>query len=278
MTQLRVVVITSNASGNAARVCHHLARSVDGITLVGALVDAGTTSDRRRQLRRLRAWQSHGGSRYVLWRCWLEARDKVRPQIRAQYVHTLGHLGEMYGFPVIQVPNINGTQARDSLAGLNADLGVSVGNRVIQESTFAIPRLGMVNLHHGRIPDFRGGPPGFWEMYDQVPVMGVSVHRIDAELDHGELLGAAEFAILDRDDPRTLMERAYTVDVRLMGEVVGAISKGSNKPIAVDFGARGVRTIPSRAQVRALEARLGRPVRHDDFRRARLPPLPDAPP
>ncbi|MEA2143176.1 MAG: methionyl-tRNA formyltransferase [Solirubrobacteraceae bacterium] len=274
MTTLRVAVVTGNPGGNAARICHHLVRSVDDITIAGGVVDASTAPDRARQVRRLRAWYRHGGIRYVSWRCWLELNGRIDPPPRATYAFTLGELGEMYGFPVVEVPNVNSAEARDALARLDADLGISVGNRVIRQDTFAIPRLGMINLHHGSIPAYRGGPPGFWELYAGERLMGVSVHRIDAQLDHGELLGAAEVPVLDGDDPRSLMERAYTVDHQLMGDVVGAIANGTARAIDVDFSQGAtVRTLPSRAQLRTLQARLGRPIRHDDFRRARLPEL-----
>ena len=275
MSELRVAIVTSNARGNAARIGHHLARSVDGVAVVGAVVDTGTAADRGRQLRRLRAWRRHGGTSYLLWRCWLAVRARIDPQPREFYDRTLAQLGEEYCFPVLRVPNVNSPQARDALRSLRADLGVSVGNRVLAETTFSIPRLGMVNLHHGRVPDYRGGPAGFWEIYNDEPVMGVSVHRIDAELDHGELLGRAEVPLAAGDDPRAAMERAYTVDAGLMGAVVAAIAAGTSMPIAVDFADGTVRTLPSRAQVRELQRRLGRPVRHDDFRRARLPVLPE---
>lgn len=277
MSALRVVIVTSNASGNAARICHHLARSLTGITIAGAIVDAGTASDRRRQLHRLQAWHRLGGRQYMLWRCWLEVRSKIDPQPRASYGDSLDRLGEMFDFPVIRVPNVNSGEARKALGRLDAELGISVGNRVMQESTFSVPSLGMVNLHHGRMPEYRGGPPAFWEIYHDERSMGVSVHRVDAQLDHGELLGTAEVPLFEGDDAQSAMERVYAVDFRLMADVVAAIAGGTSRAIAVDFEKGGVRTLPSRAQIRRLEARLGRPVRHDDFRKARLPPLPDTP-
>lgn len=275
MSAFRVLIVTGNASGNAARICHHLARSLKGVEIIGAIVDVGTASDRGRQLRRLRAWRRHGGDRYMLWRCWLEVQGRIDPQPRESYVHTLGDLGDMFGFSVAQVPSVNSPEAREALAGLNADLGISVGNRVIQESTFSIPRLGMVNLHHGRMPDYRGGPAAFWEIYNQERAMGVSVHQIDAQLDHGALLGAAEVSLVEEDDQRAAMERIYAVDFQVMGDVVASIADGTSKRIPVEFGTTKVRTLPSRGQLRNLEARLGRPVRHDEFRRARMPTLPD---
>jgi hypothetical protein len=275
MTALRVAIVTGNAAGNAARICHHLARSLPEVTIVGAVVDAGTEPDRGRQARRLKAWRRQGGTGYMLWRISLELRARSDPQPRQRYAHSLPELGEMFGFPVLEVPSVNSEQARDALSGLQADLAVSVGNRVIKESTFSIPRLGMVNLHHGRIPDYRGGPPGFWEVYNEEPAIGVSVHQIDSQLDHGALLGAAEVPLPAGDDPKLAMERIYTMDYRVVADVVAAIANGTSTPIAVDFGDWRVRTIPTRAQLRELQARFGRPVRHDEFRQAQLPALPE---
>ncbi|MEJ7797215.1 MAG: formyltransferase family protein [Solirubrobacteraceae bacterium] len=277
MSALRIAIVTGNPAGNAARICHHLARSVEGVTVVGAIVDQGTAPDRGRQLRRLRAWRRHGAIRYVLWRCWLEVRARIDPPPRQSYAHTLGELGEMFDFAVTQVPSVNSAEARDALERLDADLAVSVGNRVIAESTFSIPRLGTLNLHHGRIPDYRGGPPAFWELYDEQPVIGVSVHQMDAQLDHGTLLGAAEVALAAGDDCRAAMERVYGVDFQLMGDVVAALAAGTSSAIAVDYENTRVRTLPSRGQLLNLQARLGRAVRHDEFRGARLPALPEPP-
>ena len=142
----------------------------------------------------------------------------------------------------------------------------------MEESTFSLPRLGTVNLHHGRLPDYRGGPPAFWEIYHQEPFMGVCVHQMDAELDHGALLGTAEVPIFDGDDAAAAMERAYAVDFALVGEVLRAIAAGATTPVPIDFASGKVRTLPSRGQLLGLQVRLGRPVRHDDFRRASVPP------
>ena len=116
MSDFRVAIVTGNASGNAARICHHLARSLEGVAIVGAIVDAGTATDRGRQLRRLKAWRRHGGMRYMLWRVWLELRARTDPQPRQSYEHSLGELGERYGFPVVAVPSVNSPEARDALA------------------------------------------------------------------------------------------------------------------------------------------------------------------
>ena len=89
------------------------------------------------------------------------------------YSRSLYELGREFGFPVVDVPNVNSLVTLHVLRELSPDLGVSLGNRVIYEEVFSLPRLGTINLHHGRIPGYRGGPPTFWELYNGEQSMGV---------------------------------------------------------------------------------------------------------
>ena len=232
--------------------------------------------DRRRQLRRLRAWYRHGGLGYAVWRLWLSLDDRRgKAAARVRYPRSLAEIGAKHGFTVVSVPNVNGASAQRALRDLEVDIAVSIGNRVIQPSTFAIPSMGMINLHHGAIPEYRGGPPAFWELHDGVSTMGISVHRIDEALDHGELLGRGEVPIELGDTPRTLMEKARAVDYRLLHEVLIQLAEGTSRPIEVGLDGSVVRTLPSRAELRAAQARVGEAIQPDDFRSAALLPIID---
>lgn len=275
MTRLRAAVVTSKPRGNAARITHYLARHVETVDLVAVLVDNGMQRDRRRQRQRIRVWYRHGGPSYALWRLWLHVKPKLfSGAAEPTYRHPMGALSETFGFSVIEVPTVNGPAARKALHELELDLAISISNRVIESDIFSIPRLGMINLHHGRIPEYRGGPPAFWELYNGESTMGISVHRIDDQLDHGQLLARADVPILSDDDPKTLTERARSVDYLLVGETVDAIARGMERGISVDFSDSSVSTLPSRAQLRHLRARLGRPVEHDDYLKAELTEIP----
>jgi methionyl-tRNA formyltransferase len=194
----------------------------------------------------------------------------VRTAARARYFRTLPDLGREFGFPVIEVPNVNSPETERALRQLDAELGVSIGNRMIAPSIFSIPRDGILNIHHGKMPEFRGGPPAFWELYRGEATMGVSVHRIDAQLDHGELLAETDVPIGESEAPRTIMERAYDVDYQLLVRVLKAMLNGSLMPLPVDYSESRVNTLPSRGELRAVRQRLGLSLWPDDFRSARL--------
>lgn len=272
---LKIAILTSNPHGNAARIAHYIARARPDVQISAAIVDTGSRPDRSRQVARLRAWHQHGGVSYTLWRLWLQLRPKLRrvpPTPR--YSHTLAQLGREFGFRVLEVPNINSPEAESELRALAPDVGISIGNRIIAPSIFSIPRHGMLNLHHGKIPEFRGGPPAFWEIYRGASTMGVSVHRIDADLDHGELLAEGEVPIREGDNPRTIMERAYAVDYRLLTEVLTKMMSESVRLIPVDLSGSRAHTLPSWTELRTVRKRLGLKLWPDDFRYARLLEIP----
>jgi methionyl-tRNA formyltransferase len=100
---------------------------------------------------------------------------------------------EQLGVPIARVPTLNGEEAREALR--DTDVAVSLDNSLISEETFTVPRLGTINVHHGSVPDYRGGPPVFWELADGQERVGFTVHRIDAGIDTGPVLAAGDVPI-----------------------------------------------------------------------------------
>jgi Formyl transferase len=96
---------------------------------------------------------------------------------------------------VVRVPTLNSDEARAALRRLNADVAVSLDNTIIREPTFALPSHGTINVHHGAVPDYRGGPPVFWELLDGRDTVGFTLHLVDAGIDTGPVLARGEVPI-----------------------------------------------------------------------------------
>lgn len=179
---MKVVVLTRNPRGIASR---FVARGSVNVELV--LLDEGAVASRsellRRRLRKLRRVGPTAAPVGLALRRAYAAAGAARPL-------------EGLGVPLVHVPTLNGPEARDALAG--ADVAVSLDNALISEATFSIPRLGTVNVHHGAVPDYRGGPPVFWELADGRDSVGFTVHRIDAGIDTGPVLAEGEVPIARR--------------------------------------------------------------------------------
>jgi hypothetical protein len=183
---VKVVVLTRNPRGIASR---FLARG--HIPVEAVLLDEGAVESRlahvRRKARKLR-------------RVGLSALP-VGLALRRAYAAAGGRgaapLGEL-GVQVEPVSSLNAEAARVKLRRLAPDVAVSLDNRLIAEETFSIPRLGTINVHHGAVPDYAGGPPVFWELADGRDRVGFTVHLIDAGIDTGPVLAAGEVPIVER--------------------------------------------------------------------------------
>jgi methionyl-tRNA formyltransferase len=176
---VRIVVLTRNPHGIASRL---LARG--SLEVERVLLDESRPPDLRRRLRKL-------------WRVGPTAAP-VGLALRRAYAAAAGEPPdvEALGVAVVRVPTLNGPEARAALEG--ADLALSLDNGLISEATFSVPRHGVVNVHHGSVPDYRGGPPVFWELADGRDRVGFTVHRIDAGIDTGPVLAAGEVPIARR--------------------------------------------------------------------------------
>ena len=100
------------------------------------------------------------------------------------------------------------------------DLGLSIGAPILKSSLFAIPRNGTINLHKSLLPDYRGLPPGFWEIHDGCAMGGVSIHRIEKGLDTGDIICQEPVQIPEFVSLAGLCEELDLVGIRLMPEAI----------------------------------------------------------
>lgn len=225
------------------------------LELAGIVFDEGKSKQHR--MRKLARWMRTGGLSYVVYRVYLNRR-MVRERLKGE---DLFSLSQRLGVIVQRVSSINSDEARTALRAWKPDIGVSSGNRIIEPSVFTIPRLGMINLHHGSIPMYRGGPPGFWEMFYGEQSMWVTVHAIDDRVDHGAVCAQEPISIDYRTDtPETLYRKAGEIDGRLVVRVLEQFAYGEKPHVDTAKEFRKVHTIPTKAQVRELEARLHRKI------------------
>lgn len=144
--------------------------------------------------------------------------------------------------PLHRVPTLNGPAARAFLGELEADLAVSLDNALISEDTFSLPPLGTVNVHHGAVPEYRGGPPVFWELHDGRRTVGYTVHRVDAGIDTGPVLAAGEVPIERRatlaGTLAATIPRLHEASLDALEQVLVALARGeaAERPQGAEAG------------------------------------------
>jgi folate-dependent phosphoribosylglycinamide formyltransferase PurN len=83
----------------------------------------------------------------------------------------------------------------DQLRAAVPDLGVIYGGPILRPAAFEIPRLGTLGIHHGRVPAYRGKKTTFWEMYNGESEAGITIQRVSAGLDMGDVVRNAAVPI-----------------------------------------------------------------------------------
>ena len=68
------------------------------------------------------------------------------------------------------------------------DIIVRLGSGIIRGKMLKASKNGIFSFHHGDNQYFRGGPPGFWEVYYNKPLTGFVIQRLNEVLDGGEIL------------------------------------------------------------------------------------------
>jgi methionyl-tRNA formyltransferase len=145
----------------------------------------------------------------------------------------------------VHFPDLHAPECHSHLRSLEPDLGIVFACYRLRRSLFTIPRLGTLNLHLGKAPEFRGSSPGFYEMLAGVPEVGVTVHRVDDGLDSGPILLQQVFPLdpAPKGDPLRYLARLQQdvlvpAGAALMAEAVRLEVRGESVERAQHPGSR----------------------------------------
>jgi len=92
-----------------------------------------------------------------------------------------------HDIPFCECSDVNDGDVVQFFSRLDPDFVINMGRRLLRKDILAVPRLGIINAHTGRLPRFRGFAPVEWSVLlgDDV---GASFHLIDEGVDTGDIL------------------------------------------------------------------------------------------
>jgi peptidoglycan/xylan/chitin deacetylase (PgdA/CDA1 family) len=277
---LRVAFLVGKADANTRQVIRRICE-LRGVEVAAVLMDTAPASASQRW-RNLKRNIRREGLSYPFYRAITALRDKleqwadrvipdreVERLLSAAFPGSdLNGLAQTYGFAIVEAGNLNGEIAMEALRRAAPDVGIVLGTRILKRSLFSIPRRGCINLHKGKVPEYRGMPPGFWELYDGRESAGVTVHFVDDGLDTGDVLGEVEVPIHPKETPESLKTKLDQQGTELTVSVVEAIRQGVEQRRKQPAGSHKTRTRPTRVQQNELERRLPHWRRLGDLRQA----------
>ena len=128
---------------------------------------------------------------------------------------------------LVEVPSVNHPDVVALADRLQPDLIAVFGTSLIKGDLLEQGRLGMVNLHGGISPQYRGADCTFWALYNGEPEMvGCTLHFIDPGIDSGDLIAHVHPEVRPGDTELELFWRAVRGSAEIYAELLERMAQG----------------------------------------------------
>jgi len=136
---------------------------------------------------------------------------------------------EALRLPVVQPEKIRNATA--DLAAAQADvLVVAAYGQIVPRAILDIPPRGPINVHGSLLPRWRGAAPVAHAILAGDRVTGVTIMRMDEQLDHGPVLARRETEIGPHEDAPSLTSRLAALGADLLVETLARLDEIEPEP------------------------------------------------
>jgi methionyl-tRNA formyltransferase len=136
------------------------------------------------------------------------------------------------GIPLLQPEKARHPAFLDQLAAWQPDLVVVAAyGQILPPPILALPQFGCLNVHTSLLPKYRGAAPIQWAIINGETVTGVTIMKMDAGLDTGDILTQEQTPIAEVDDSQTLHDRLATLGARLLTRTIPDYLAGKVQPV-----------------------------------------------
>ena len=145
--------------------------------------------------------------------------ERLHPPVAAQggNYELLSEKCDFFYFP----KDLHEDETRNIIQELEPDLGIIIGGRILSLKTINLPVYGSLNLHVREVPRYRGGGAfGYWELLDEMPYFGLTVHRAEALVDAGAVVAQKRVKIDECDTLESIANKALNLGVRFYLETI----------------------------------------------------------
>nr|WP_281167233.1 formyltransferase family protein [Psychromonas ossibalaenae] len=92
----------------------------------------------------------------------------------------------------------------------------------------SLPKTGVLNIHPGWLPSYKGAMAYFWVLNNGSDRGGVTVHWIDEGLDTGEVLARRSFTLKANATQESVLMYTAVIGAKLLGRVVKRLIDGKD--------------------------------------------------
>lgn len=127
--------------------------------------------------------------------------------------------------PMEELNLINSSEGVEKVRKFQPDLIISIryGN-ILKDDVLRIPHFGVLNLHSGLLPDYRGVMATFWAMLNYENEIGTTLHYIDDNsIDTGRIVSSSKFQVNKEKSYIWHVLQLYIAGVKLITNAISRI-------------------------------------------------------
>lgn len=133
-------------------------------------------------------------------------------------------LGIAHTIPILQPENINESSSINELKILKPDLFIVVAyGQILKKQILEIPMYGCINVHFSLLPRYRGASPVEESILSGDSETGVTLMKMDEQLDSGPILATKKIIIETRDTTLSLRKKLSAIGAPLLIETIEKI-------------------------------------------------------
>jgi methionyl-tRNA formyltransferase len=142
----------------------------------------------------------------------------------------LAAAAQSLGVPTLQPPHVNAAECVATIAGLKPDVNLSIAYDQIFGSAIRATAGWFLNVHAGKLPEYRGRNIINWAIINGEPDLGVTVHLVDHGIDTGDILLQRILPIAWTDTYGDVLERVVREIPTLVVASLDLIAGGEAHP------------------------------------------------
>jgi methionyl-tRNA formyltransferase len=140
-------------------------------------------------------------------------------------------LAQQAGITVLQPTKVRTEAFVDELRALRPDLIlVAAYGRILTPAVLQVPTLGCINVHGSILPKYRGAAPIQTAILRGEHEAGVTIMRMDAGLDTGDMLLTGSQQVSEQETSATLIPKLAEMGGALLIQVLGQVAQGAVNP------------------------------------------------
>lgn len=153
--------------------------------------------------------------------------DKPKGRGKSLQMSPVKETALKYGIEVFQPQKIREPENTELLKKMAPDfIVVAAFGQIIPQSILDIPEYGCLNVHASLLPAWRGAAPIQWSIISGDQETGVTIMRMNAGLDTGDIISKAAIRIDENETGGSLFDRLMPVGADLLIRTMKEIEEG----------------------------------------------------